>query len=221
MIYPGLEVSLGKLAVENPEISDIHISARRDLVQAVCELKEKQDSVSIIMVCTGNSRRSMMGAAMGNAAVAYHGLDGIRFFSGGTKPSAFNPRAIRALREMGFVIHETGENAPPGADGEFNPCYNVHWGIGNCFTREFSKRYDDLANPRKDFIAIMVCDEADMECPTVQGAFRRISAPFADPKEFDGTNQESARYAQRRDDLGRFMLSTFEMVRAELKRQRC
>ena len=101
-----------------------------------------------------------------------------------------------------------------------NNRYVVQWAQDqNSSIAEFSKKYNDPFNPQKDFIAIMVCDEADMECPSVVGALARISLPFADPKEFDGTPMESAKYAERRDDLGRFMLSTFQLVSQELKKQ--
>ena len=45
----------------------------------------------VTVVCTGNSRRSILGATMGNIAAAYYGMPEIRFHSGGTAPTAFNP----------------------------------------------------------------------------------------------------------------------------------
>jgi len=192
-----------------------------ELVKEIVRRYIKGGKADLILVCTGNSRRSIMGAAMGNAAAAFYGLEGIRFFSGGTKPSAFNPRSITALKAVGFEIKETGEKAAKGLNGEENPCYKIRWGNDDsCSNVEFSKKYNDPFNPQKDFIAIMVCDEADMECPSVVGASARISLPFADPKEFDGTPMESAKYAERRDELGWFMLSTFKMVREALNKQK-
>jgi hypothetical protein len=34
-----------------------------------------------------------------------------------------------------------------------------------------------------------------------------------DPKEFDGATFEAAKYAERRDDIGRFMLNALIQVR--------
>ncbi|MGL4461319.1 MAG: hypothetical protein ACRC1K_04135, partial [Planctomycetia bacterium] len=176
-------------------------------------------------VCTGNSRRSMLGATMGNAAAAYHGLPGVRFHSGGTDPSAFNPRTIRALREIGVEIESTGEEAEPGSAGAPNPKYNVAWGkkntgfsewAGTPETVEFSKHYSDPANPAKEFAAVLVCTQADAGCPTVKGATVRIPMPFNDPKEFDGKPEEAAKYAERRDDVGRIMMHILADARRRL-----
>lgn len=220
VMYLNIHSHLEKLAKQPQEVSENHEKARLELVKVIASLYKKDGKVDLILVCTGNSRRSMMGAAMGNAAATFQGLSGIKFYSGGTKPSAFNSRSITALKAVGFEIEEKGEKAPKGQKGEENPCYLVRWGNDKNFsTVEFSKKYNDPYNPQKNFIAIMVCDEADMECPNVAGASARISLPFSDPKEFDGKPQEGAKYAERRDDLGKFMLSTFQMVREELKKQ--
>jgi arsenate reductase len=39
----------------------------------------------------------------------------------------------------------------------------------------------------------MTCSEADKNCPIVLGALDRISLPYNDPKEADGTPEEAAR----------------------------
>ena len=81
---------------------------------------------------------------------------------------------------------------------------------------EFSKRYDDPSNPQPGFAALMVCDEADAGCPAVRGAALRLSLPFADPKSFDDTPEEAARYAERRDDIGRLLVWVMEQARRRL-----
>ena len=162
---------------------------------------------SVIIVCTGNSRRSILGSTLGNIAAAWAGDPEIRFFSGGTEPSAFNPRTIRALQAVGVAITPTGEMATPGAAGESNPKYRIEWGTDSrSQTVEFSKHYSDPANPQSDFCAVMVCSDAADNCPVVVGASQRVALSFEDPKEYDGTAQEAAMYAQRRDQIGRAML---------------
>jgi arsenate reductase (thioredoxin) len=163
----------------------------------------------VVTVCTGNSRRSILGSTLGNIAASYSGLPEIHFHSGGTQPSAMNPRTIASLQSIGVEIKPTGDQAAPGAKGEPNPKYLLAWGdsTGTTESVEFSKRYDDPANPREGFAAIMVCSEADSQCPIVKGASLRISMPFLDPKIFDGSAFESAKYDERRDDIGRILLA--------------
>jgi arsenate reductase len=179
--------------------------------------RRSESGAPVIVVCTGNSRRSILGATMGNIVAAFLGRPEVRFSSGGTAPSAFNPRTIAALEAIGVVITPTGDQAPPGLSNEPNPVYRVRWGAvpGNPETEaiEFSKRYDDASNPRSGFAALMVCDEAADDCPAVPGASLRVPIPFADPKEADGTPVEPVRYAERRDDLARWMLHALTRVR--------
>ncbi len=196
-------------------IDDSHRQAAGQLAGWIAKNYRDDQPLNVIFVCTGNSRRSMLGASMGNLAAAYYGLDKLRFYSGGTAPSAFNSRTIKALREIGFRIDETGEEALPGDTKTRNPKYLVKWGE-SLEAIEFSKHYSDTANPSTGFAAVMVCTEADGECPTVKGAAVRISMPFLDPKLFDDDPVEPRKYAERRDDIGRVMLSAVAQARAEM-----
>ena len=85
----------------------------------------------VTVICTGNSRRSIFGATMGNIAAAYYGMPEIRFHSGGTAPTAFNPRTIAALKDIGVEIEPTGQEAPRGEPKTANPTYVVRWGDGH------------------------------------------------------------------------------------------
>lgn len=171
--------------------------------------------LSVIVVCTGNSRRSILGSSMGNLAAAYYGLSDIRFYSGGTSPSAFDKRTVATLQDIGFDITATGGEAKRGAIQSPNPVFRVAWGQG-LEAVEFSKHYADESNPRHNFAALMVCTEADEGCPIVQGAGLRLSMPFQDPKAYDDSPLEAAKYAERRDDIGRLMLSVLSQVRRTL-----
>jgi len=217
-IIPAITNHLKIISKDGKSIDTIHEKAQKELAKVIVEQYQPGKELSIILVCTGNSRRSMMGAAMGNASAAYHGLSDLRFYSGGTTPSAFNSRSIRALKDIGFKIEPTGEKAKPGPKGEENQVYNILWGQDKAFASiEFSKHYSDPKNPQKDFIALVVCDEADSACTVVIGAKKRIPVPFADPKAFDGKPEEAAKYSERRDDIGRFMLSTLAIAKEQLK----
>ena len=101
--------------------------------------------------------------------------------------------------------------------------YRVRWGApdssdGAAFeTVEFSKKFDDPSNPQDGFAALMVCGEADAACPFVKGASVRISmAWYLDPKIYDGSAFEAAKYAERRDDMGRLMLAVLMQARQRL-----
>ncbi|RLS56184.1 MAG: hypothetical protein DWH91_07195 [Planctomycetota bacterium] len=190
-----------------------HEHAMAEISAWITRQMARQAECSVIMVCTGNSRRSILGATMGNIAAATLDLP-VRFFSGGTTPSAFNPRTIRALQAIGVQITATVEQAAEGTAEEPNPRYLIRWGAGEqSFAIEFSKTYDDPANPQHDFAAVMVCTDAEQNCPLVLGATLRVGMPFEDPKEFDGQPIEAEQYAARRDEIGRVLFQTLQRVR--------
>lgn len=152
---------------------------------------------------------------MGNLAATFYGMPEIRFHSGGTAPTAFNPRTVASLKAVGFEVESTGKEAERGEPKTENPIYRISWGE-SFETLEFSKHYGDKANPQEGFAALMVCSEADEGCPFVKGATLRLSMPYLDPKIYDGGAYESAKYAERRDDIGRLMLSVMVQARGEL-----
>jgi arsenate reductase (thioredoxin) len=218
-LLPGIEGHLEELGRSFDRIGEDHRAAGQKLVGWIVDNYRPSRPLPIIVVCTGNSRRSILGATMGNVTAASCDLPGIRFHSGGTDPTAFNPRTVAALRQIGVEVEPTGPEAPRGEPDTANPFYLIRWGSPGepaMEAIEFSKRYDDPSNPQSGFAALMVCDEADAGCPAVRGAVLRLLLPFTDPKMYDDAPEESARYAERRDDIGRVLLWVMRQARDRL-----
>ena len=217
-LEPVLSAHLDTMASDLDGIAEPYHSVGWQLAEWLAAHHRPGITLPVVVVCTGNSRRSMLGAMMGNAAAVFIGLPEIRFWSAGTAPSAFNPRTIAALRAIGFEIEPTGDEAPQGAEGLPNPCYHVRWGSGEGQELiEFSKALGAPSLPKKGFAAVMVCDEADAGCPIVPGAAIRISMPFPDPKAFDESAREQERYAAARDAFGRLMMAVLGEVHRRLE----
>ena len=200
-------------------IDERHREAGEKLADWIARTYRPGQPLHLTVICTGNSRRSILGATMGNVAAAYYGLPEIRFHSGGTAPTAFNARTVACLKEIGVEIEPIGKEAPRGEPGTANPVYRVRWGQAgepSLEATEFSKTYSDPGNPQEGFAALMVCGEADAACPVVKGAALRVSMPYLDPKIYDNGAYESIKYAERRDDIGRLMLSVMMRVRNRL-----
>jgi hypothetical protein len=197
-------------------IDERHREAGEKLADWIAGTYRPGQPLHVTVVCTGNSRRSILGATMGNVAAAYFGMPEVQFHSGGTAPSAFNARTVACLKEVGVEIEPTGTEAPRGEPKTANPIYKVRWGGFGQETTEFSKTYSDPSNPQEGFAALMVCSEADAACPFVKGAALRVSMPYLDPKIYDDGAYEAIKYAERRDDIGRLMLSVMMQVRNRL-----
>lgn len=208
LLDPSLQTYCEQLRAEPlAGLSERQITAANTIREWIQRRRREGRPASVIIVCTGNSRRSILGSTLGNIAAAWAGDPDVRFFSGGTAPSAFNPRTIRALQAVGVAITPLAEQAIPGDAGEVNPKYLIQWGTAPVSqTVEFSKHYSNPVNPQTDFCAVMVCSDAADNCPVVLGASLRVALSFEDPKDYDGTAEEAAMYAQRRDQIGRAML---------------
>ena len=142
--------------------------------------------VEAIFICTHNSRRSHLSQIWAQLAVWQYGLP-ITCYSGGTEATAFYPSAVAALSAAGCQISREGDK---------NPCYEIKPDTIHVI-KSFSKKFDDPANPNKEFVAFMTCSDADDNCPVVPGAKHRISLYYDDPKAYDGTDLEQAKYSER------------------------
>ena len=165
----------------------------------------KNEKIDLIFICTHNSRRSHISQIWAQAAAAYYGIQNVVTYSGGREATAFNPRAVRALEQAGFKITKTS-NAE-------NPVYEVSFAENANDIIAFSKRYDSETNPREGFAAIMTCSHADENCPVVFGMEKRISLPYDDPKDFDGTPQETSKYSERVMEIGSEIFYAFSQVK--------
>jgi protein-tyrosine-phosphatase len=145
-----------------------------------------------------------MGHLWAQLAAGYYQIDGISCYSGGTEDTAFNPRAVKALVAAGMDISIASEGN--------NPLYRIMLPGVDEKINVFSKKYTDPPNPTEDFFAVMTCNDADEACPIVYGALSRHSIQYKDPKESDGTPEESQRYAERSAQIAREMLYLFSIV---------
>ncbi|MBC8754126.1 hypothetical protein H2O64_05550 [Kordia sp. YSTF-M3] len=165
---------------------------------------ENKKTPKLIVICTHNSRRSHLGQLWLAAAADYYKLPAMETFSGGTEATAFNPNAVAAMQRIGFKIFALIEAE--------NSVYAVQWKEDQPSYHAFSKRFENAQNPTEEFAAIMVCTEADQGCPFVPGTDFRIALPFEDPKAFDGTLQEAAKYDERCEQIGTEMLYVLSKV---------
>jgi len=160
--------------------------------------------VKLNFICTHNSRRSHMSQIWAQTAAEYYGIPNVTCYSGGTEATAFNSKAVKAIRDTGIKVEQIDESD--------NPLYLVHFSKDKGPLKCFSKVYNDDFNPKNDFAAIMTCSHADENCPVVFGAEKRFPIKYDDPKEFDGTELEATKYAERFEQIGIEMIYVFGKV---------
>lgn len=165
---------------------------------------EMNRETRLTFICTHNSRRSHMAQIWAQTAAVHYGVANVATYSGGTGATAFDRRAVAALQRAGFSMIKS-------TSGE-NPVYRVRYNDSGPALEAFSKVYDETPNPSENYCAVMTCSQADADCPVVQGASMRVAIPYDDPKEFDGTEEEAAKYDERCRQISVEMLYLFSLV---------
>lgn len=195
-LFGPIKEYLSKRETEQSLIPDKRKETLTQFSKAIRELKSQQRFAEIIFVCTHNSRRSQIAQMLALACAEYFGISGIGSYSGGTEVTAFHPNSVEALRSIGFKIESEKDDSK-------NPKYRVSFKENSIPTAAFSKIYSDIANPKRKFIAVMVCSSADESCPFVPGAEFRISLPYEDPKAYDDTTEVVEKYLETCETISR------------------
>lgn len=205
-MYPQLSAYIASLVAGMDAIPQDRKNELKKIALFVQTKKQSNEQANLTFICTHNSRRSHMSQIWAETAAAYYGIEeGLNTYSGGTEATAFNPRAVEAIRRAGFSVENPG--------GE-NPHYKVTYAENGKEMECFSKMYDDPANARDSFVAVMTCSEADRNCPMVPGASLRVAIPYEDPKNSDGTPQETAVYDERCRQIASEMFYLMSQVKS-------
>ena len=204
MDWKGYE-SLQEYVAERVEEFSMIPAGRKKELEALSSIisENNKESLDLIFICTHNSRRSHMAHLWASLASVFYGQGKVKCFSGGTEVTAFNPQAVKAIKDAGFRI----STKIPGA----NPVYLIKYPGNSAGERVFSKKYSDPPNPSRDFHAVMTCSDADDACPIVGGAKSRHAITYEDPKVFDGTPQAEEAYAERCRQISREMFYLFSL----------
>ncbi len=205
---PMANAQLASYVTESIGIFDTIPAARKErltqIAQYVAQCHRQGQPAKLTFICTHNSRRSHMSQIWAQTAALWYGVPQVRTYSGGTEATAFNPQAVKTLAQAGFEIEQITESD--------NPVYRIIIADEIPPLEAFSKVYNQSPNPTEGYCAVMTCSEADEACPVVFGAAKRVSIPYKDPKEYDGTERETEAYAERCRQISSEMLYAFSLL---------
>ncbi len=200
----SLKNGIKDLMTQTDRISD----QRKELLESIgtdlAKYRNLNPDSKIIFICTHNSRRSQLSEIWLNTALYYYGINDMEVYSGGTEATAFNHRMVEAVKRFGFDLETIEEGN--------NPKYQLNMAGNSLGNVMFSKKYQNEANPQENFIAVMVCSDADRGCPIVFGADERYALPYNDPKAYDDTRQEAEAYDNTVMEIGREILYMAQFI---------
>lgn len=198
-----IEAYINEAKEEFNLISDERKEALNVISEYVKSSLADQGIANLILICTHNSRRSHLSQVWTQVAAHHYGFTNVFAYSGGTEATALFPSAANALERAGLEIQKLSN--------ENNPVYAIKYDENQPAVIAFSKAYNNIFNPQSGFGAVMTCDHADANCPLIPGA-TRISLPFKDPKAFDGTPEQEAKYDERCRQIARELLYAFSII---------
>ena len=136
---------------------------------------ESKIKLKILYLCTGNSCRSQMAEGL----TRHLKVDEIEPFSAGVAPKGIDPRATRAMVEIGIDI-----------------------------SKQKSKSLDAIKAIDFDYV-LTLCDNAQQSCPSFPAKTRVIHVGFDDPPNLAATarSEEEAmiHYRRVRDEIQTFV----------------
>lgn len=188
------------------EFGLIEPERREALLQLVAHINTIQATgkpVRLTFICTANSRRSQLAEIWAATAAAHYDVPHIETYSGGTGVSAFNKRISRTLTGAGFEVIMR-----PGFNSQVQVRYSDREPPIFCY----SKVHNDPVNPREDYIAVVLCDDAEVACPVMPGATYRVFIPYVDPRLSDHSDDEREAYHERNAQIAREMLFVMSRV---------
>lgn len=173
-------------------------NSRKEVLTRLANLLSKENVndglVNVNFVCTHNSRRSQIAELTLRLFADKFGLNFISTFSSGTEATALNHRVIKALQNHGFHVN-TQKNGK-------NPHYAINYSKeSEKEPHMFSKTIEHESHPVK-MVAVMVCDDAEKNCPFISNAKHRFPLAYEDPKFSDDSLEEASVYGKKIIEIG-------------------
>ena len=199
----ALESTVGRARQIN--INEDRLAVLKSLIDYIQSKIDQGQEINLNFICTHNSRRSQFSQIWAQTEADYFGVPG-KCYSGGVEVTAFNERAVASIKRSGFKVV---------AQGDINPIYSVFHSEDHDPIKAFSKLFDNPVNKAEQFAAVMTCSHADENCPFIPGTEQRIAVRYEDPKAFDDSPQEAAKYDERSMQIASEMFYVFSKVRTQ------
>ena len=203
MVFEKLETSIS--TIKQITVTKERKAILQHLIDYIQEKNATNETVSLVFICTHNSRRSHLSQIWAQTMAYHFGFLNVTAFSSGTEATALYPTVISSLQEVGFEIETLAEAK--------NSIYSIKYTQNEHPIIGFSKTLYDAFNPKNKFAAIMTCSQADEGCPFIAGAEKRIPLTYEDPKAFDNTSVEAEKYKERSLQIASEMYYVFSQLK--------
>ena len=203
-MFPKIKSTIDQVSFET--ISEERKQVLAPLIQFIQSKVNNELTMRLNFICTHNSRRSHLSQVWAQTAAAYHNIENVFCYSGGTEATALFPKVAETLVNTGFEVKIISEGD--------NPIYAIKYNTNDHPVIRFSKSSEDDFNPQSEVAAILTCSQADGGCPFIAGAEKRIPITFDDPKAFDNTPLQTEKYQERSIQIATEFLYVFSQIKS-------
>ena len=116
---------------------------------------------------------------------------------------------IKAMEKAGFIVYKS--------DVEGIDVYRVKYSYNVKPVITFSKKIDHVRNPYRDFMAVVVDENAELNIQNIKGTYNRLLLAYDDPVGYDGSEQETQIYEESCKKVAVEMFYVFSQLRRRLK----
>ena len=150
-MFPKIKSTIDQVSFET--ISEERKQVLAPLIQFTQSKVNNELTIRLNFICTHNSRRSHLSQVWAQTAAAYHNIENVFCYSGGTEATVLFPKVAETLVNTGFEVKIISEGD--------NPIYAIKYNTNDHPVIGFSKSYEDDFNPQSEFAAILTCSQAD------------------------------------------------------------
>ncbi len=202
-LFPDLKKFV--LSIKTNDNSAVRKEILMPLIEFIQHKVDLQEPIRLNFICTHNSRRSHFAQVWAQTMADFFGVKNVFCYSGGTEATALYPLVLETLSQNGFRITELA----PGQ----NSVNSIKFSENDPGIIGFSKEWNNTFNPKNHFAAVLTCSQADVDCPFIPGAEKRISIPFEDPKLYDDSGGlQSQKYKETNKKIASELYYVFSKI---------
>ena len=207
-LYPIINEYVRDFPKEFRKIPEDRRYRLNEIVYFLEEQKVENNPWQLLFISTNQASVSQMAQVWSKTAAYYYGFTNFESFSAGLDPGIISVKMITCLEKAGFIVYKTNLD---GMD-----VYRIKYSYNIEPIVSFPKKIDHVRNPNRDFMAVFVEKNADMNVQNIKGTYNRLLLTYDDPVGYEGSQQEEVMYEESCKKVAVEMFYVFSLLRKRL-----
>jgi hypothetical protein len=180
-LYPILEQYVRDFRKQFRNIPEQRRHRLNEIVKYLEKCRTSGTTGRLFFIDTDQSALSHWAQVWAKTAAHYFRQEWVEIYSGALHPGDIAAETIFALERAGYIVYRSGV--------EGTAVYKIKYSYNLEPIMAFSKPLDFRKNPRKDFMAIILETNADLNLPRVPGTINRLALLFDEPAGYAASEE--------------------------------